>query len=146
MKQGKATWSAVHAVLLDQLRFRANSQPLTVQPDQLDDLADQLADVVVGRFEIVPRAGSTVTAVPREAVAGGPRIRVPRDPFSYVLELRRRYVRDWYWMGAAVVTVGLGVAHDAGTTHPSGLLAGLGVMAAGLIVGYLGYRRGKSLR
>jgi 1,4-dihydroxy-2-naphthoate octaprenyltransferase len=69
---------------------------------------------------------------------------MPRDPFSQLLALRRRYVRDWYWMCAGVVAVGLGIAHDSGT-HPFGLLAGLGVMAAGLIVGYLGYRRGKRL-
>jgi hypothetical protein len=68
-----------------------------------------------------------------------------RDPFTYFFELRRKYVRDWYWFSAAVVAMGFGFAFDAGLSHVLGLLAGVGVMLIGLFVGYLGYRRGPPL-
>ena len=54
-----------------------------------------------------------------------------RDPFTYFLELRRRYVRDWYWMCAAVIAIGLGIAVNAGTSHLVGMVAGVGLMIAG---------------
>lgn len=68
-----------------------------------------------------------------------------RDPFTYSFELRRKYVRDWYWFSAAVVAMGFGIAFSAGLSHMLGLVAGVGVMLVGLFVGYLGYRRGLPL-
>jgi hypothetical protein len=56
VKQGQLVWVKVHAVMLGELESRANSRPLTIEPDRLDDFAAQLADVVVGRFEVTPRA------------------------------------------------------------------------------------------
>jgi hypothetical protein len=68
-----------------------------------------------------------------------------RDPFTYFFELRRKYVRDWYWFSAAVVAIGFGIAFNNGSSHLLGLVAGVGVMLIGLFVGYLGYRRGLPL-
>lgn len=51
-RQSRATWQAVHAALLDELQLLAHSEPLSIRPDRLDDLADQLAGVVVDRFEV----------------------------------------------------------------------------------------------
>jgi hypothetical protein len=68
-----------------------------------------------------------------------------RDPFTYLFELRRKYVRDWYWFAAGVVAIGFGIAINAGLSHVLGLVAGVGVMLIGLLVAYLGYRRGLPL-
>lgn len=54
-KKNKETWAAVHMVLLDELRFRAGSDALVIQPDWLSEFADHLADVVVANFELEPR-------------------------------------------------------------------------------------------
>jgi hypothetical protein len=75
----------------------------------------------------------------------GARRTMARDPFTYLFELRRKYVRDWYWFSAGVVAIGLGIAISAGLSHVLGLVAGVGVMLIGLFVGYLGYRRGLPL-
>lgn len=68
-----------------------------------------------------------------------------RDAFTYLLQLRRKYVRDWYWFAAGVVVIGFGITFDAGKSHLLGTAAGAGVMLVGLILGYLGYRRGLPL-
>ncbi len=68
-----------------------------------------------------------------------------RDPFTYLLELRRRYVRDWYWLAAGVIAIGFGITVSSGPSHPPGMAAGAGVMLVGLVAGYLGYRRGLPL-
>ena len=65
-----------------------------------------------------------------------------RDPFTYFFQLRRRYIRDWYWNCAAVVAIGLGIVVNAGASHPFGIAAGVALMIAGSVVGYVGYRRG----
>jgi hypothetical protein len=64
-----------------------------------------------------------------------------RDPFTYFLEFRRKYVRDWYWNAAGMVVVGLGTTISSGLNYAS-LATGGGVILVGLFVGYLGYRRG----
>ena len=68
-----------------------------------------------------------------------------RDPFTYLLELRRKYVRDWYWLAAGVAVIGFGMAISSGLSHVMGLVAGAGVILIGLFAGYLGYRRGLPL-
>jgi len=47
VKQGKETWQVVHTAMLGELESRANSGPLTIEPDRLGDLADRLTDVTV---------------------------------------------------------------------------------------------------
>jgi hypothetical protein len=55
VEQGQETWLVVHTAILGELESRANSGPLTIEPDQLNDWADHLADVILGRFKVSPR-------------------------------------------------------------------------------------------
>ena len=55
MSQQKTIWEAVHAALLEELEFRAGGKVLCIEPNRLADIADNLADVVVGKFEVTPR-------------------------------------------------------------------------------------------
>ena len=48
-------WSAVHEALLAELRWRMAGKDLLVTQEGASDLVDNLADVVVGNFELRPR-------------------------------------------------------------------------------------------
>lgn len=56
----KELWQAVHAALLDEIEFRVGPEALTIEPDELGDYTDHLADAIVGRFEVLPPSKSPV--------------------------------------------------------------------------------------
>jgi hypothetical protein len=55
MKESKQRWLALHAVIVNELRFRLPSDEWTATGISPDDLADNLTDVVIASFELTPR-------------------------------------------------------------------------------------------
>ncbi|HEU5271936.1 MAG TPA: hypothetical protein VFU36_18585 [Jatrophihabitans sp.] len=55
MSDVQEQWRAVHEALLHELRWRMAGEDLLITQDRADDLVDNLADVVVANFELIPR-------------------------------------------------------------------------------------------
>jgi hypothetical protein len=54
MNDSKENWEALHAVILDELRFRVGIET-SLNDQGRDNLADNLTDVVIANFDLTPR-------------------------------------------------------------------------------------------